>query len=157
MLTLEAADEMASAAVREARSKGFSDISVFVLDAAGRTLVSKTMLDCPPLPQKLAHAKAMACIATRLPSSRALKEKYLPDRLAQLVAMTVIGTEAEQPIAAVPGGVLCSDPATSAVLGAIGVSGSAADEDEHCAIVGAQAVGLHTTPSQSALMTPTAS
>ena len=32
---------MASAAIREYKSKGFKDISVFVLDAAGRTLVSK--------------------------------------------------------------------------------------------------------------------
>ena len=40
-LTLEAADEMASAALAECRSKGFKDVSVFVLDASGRTLVSR--------------------------------------------------------------------------------------------------------------------
>jgi hypothetical protein len=37
------------------------------------------------------------------------------------------------------------------VIGAIGVSGASADEDEHCAIVGAQSVGLVSEPAKSAL------
>ena len=36
-------------------------------------------------------------------------------------------------------------------VGAVGVSGAAADEDEHCAITAAQAVGLVTEPATSAL------
>ena len=47
VLTLAAADEMANAALREAKDRKFKDISVYVLDAAGRTIVSKTMLGCP--------------------------------------------------------------------------------------------------------------
>jgi uncharacterized protein GlcG (DUF336 family) len=149
-LTLAAADAMADAAIGEAEARGFNDVSVFVLDATGRTLVSKTMLGCPPLPQRLAHAKAMACVATHAQSSRALRDKYVPERTPQLLTMTAIGAAAEQPLAAVPGGVLCRD-ATSAIVGSIGVSGASADEDEHCAIVGARACGLATTPSDSPL------
>lgn len=150
VLTLEAADEMADAAIAEARARSFNDITVYVVDASGRTLVSKRMLGCPPLPSKLAHAKAMACVSTHA-SSRALKDKYVPDRAPQLVAMTVIGTSCGLPLAAVPGGVLCRDGASNCVVGAVGVSGASADEDEHCALAAALAVGLTTEPAKSAL------
>lgn len=149
-LTLEAADAMASAAVSEATSKKFKDVSVFVLDASGRVLVSKTMLNCPLLIPEIAHGKAGAAIGTQS-SSRALKDKYVPDRTPQLLAMTTLSSNANMPFAAVPGGVLCRDPATNDVIGAIGVSGASADEDEHCAIIGAQSVGCTTEPPKSAL------
>lgn len=150
VLTLAAADAMASRAIEEAEARGFKDVSVFVLDGGGRTLVSKTMIGCPPLPPKLAHAKASACVGMHAPSSRALRDKYVPDRTPQLLAMSLVGAGAQMPLAAFPGGVLCRDAAGN-VLGAIGVSGAAADEDEHCAIVGARAVGLLTEPAESAL------
>eukprot|EP00419_Tripos_fusus_P052881 CAMPEP_0172813042 /NCGR_PEP_ID=MMETSP1075-20121228/10416_1 /TAXON_ID=2916 /ORGANISM="Ceratium fusus, Strain PA161109" /LENGTH=267 /DNA_ID=CAMNT_0013652685 /DNA_START=51 /DNA_END=854 /DNA_ORIENTATION=- len=149
LLTLEAADAMASAAIAEAKSKKFKDISVFVLDASTRVLVSKTMLNCPPLIPELAHGKAGAAIGTHS-SSRALKDKYVPDRTPQLLAMTTIGGNSNLPFCAVPGGVLIRDTSSN-VLGAIGVSGASADEDEHCAIVGAQSVGCMTEPAKSAL------
>ena len=38
------------------------------------------------------------------------------------------------------------------VVGAIGVSGASADEDEHCAVMGAKAVGLVTEPTESPLL-----
>ena len=148
-LTLEAADAMASAAIAEAQSKKFKDISVFVLDTTGRVLVSKTMLDCPLLIPEIAHGKAGAAIGTHS-SSRALKDKYIPERTPQLLAMTTLGGNNNLPFCAVPGGVLCRDQ-SNIVLGAIGVSGASADEDEHCAIVGAQSVGCVTEPPKSAL------
>merc|ERR1712078_718787 len=97
----------------------------------------------------------MLCVNTHQ-SSRAAKEKYvLPsvpdkDRTAQLLAMGTIGAMVNQPMAAFPGGVLCRD-ASKNVVGAIGVSGAAADEDEHCALTAAQSIGLVTEPSKSAL------
>jgi len=147
-LTLEAADTMANAAINEARTRGFNDISVHVLDATGRTVVSKCMLGCPSLPHKLAHAKAMLCVSTHS-SSRAVKDKYVPERTPQLLAMTIVGTDCATPIAAVPGGVLCR--ADGVVVGAVGVSGASADEDEHCALAAAHAVSLATEPAESAL------
>ena len=147
-LTLEAADTMANAAINEARTRGFNDISVHVLDATGRTVVSKCMLNCPSLPHKLAHAKAMLCVSTHS-SSRAVKDKYVPERTPQLLAMTIVGTDCATPIAAVPGGVLCR--ADGVVVGAVGVSGASADEDEHCALAAAHAVSLATEPAESAL------
>ena len=81
---------MANAAIREAEARGLNSIAVFVVDASGRTIVSKTMLDCPSLPHRLAHAKAVGCVSTHS-SSRALKDKYVPERTPQLLAMTMLG------------------------------------------------------------------
>ncbi len=149
VLTLAAADEMASTALREANMKGFKPISVVVLDASGRALVQKTDHRCPKLPPELAHGKASLAVGMHT-SSRALRDKYVPEKTPQLLAMSIIGSAAHQPLAAFPGGVLCRDPEGS-VVGAIGVSGAAADEDEHCAIAAAHAVGLRTEPAASAL------
>ena len=148
-LTLEAADAMAQAAIDEARAKSFNDVSVSVFDAFGRELVAKTLPGCPLLIPQMAKAKAGAAIGTHA-NPRALKDKYLPDRQAQLLAMTTISNGAGMPFVAVPGGVLCRD-ADGDVVGAIGVSGASADEDEHCGVVGAQAAGWKTEPAQSAL------
>jgi uncharacterized protein GlcG (DUF336 family) len=54
------------------------------------------------------------------------------------------------PLAPFPGGVLCRD-AQQNVVCAIGVSGARSDEDEHCAIIAAQSVGLVTEPAASQL------
>ena len=154
-LTLEAADEMASVALREVRERGFKDVSVCVVDESGRTLVQKTMINCARLPPELAHAKAMLCVGMHA-SSRALRDKYAgvdgkAAKMPQLLAMQTVGAYAGQPLAPFPGGVLCRD-STGAVVGAIGISGAAADEDEHCAIKGAHAVfGLTTEPATSQL------
>lgn len=149
-LTLEAADAMASAAISEAISKKFKDISVSVVDATGRELVHKVQPMCPGMIPAMARAKAGATIGTHA-SSRALKDKYLPDKLAQLVSMSVVSA-ATQPhnFVAVPGGVLCRD-ADGDVIAAVGVSGASADEDEHCAIIAASAVGLISEPANSQL------
>ena len=138
---------MASGAIAEAKRRKFKDISVFVLDPSGRVLVSKTMLNCPILIPQIAHGKAGATIGTHSPS-RALKDKYVPDRTPQLLAMTTLAGNSNLPFCAVPGGVLCRDHSNN-VLGAIGVSGASADEDEHCAIVGAQSVGCVTEPAKA--------
>ena len=148
-LTLEAADAMAQGALNEATSKKFKDICVIVMDATGRELVSKTQTNCPPLIPHIARAKAGAAIGTHS-NTRAIKDKYLPDRLAQLLSMATIGGNNNLPFAAVPGGVLCRD-ADGDIVGSIGVSGASADEDEHCAIAGGLAAGLVTEPAKSAL------
>ena len=64
--------------------------------------------------------------------------------------MTTLGAATQQPFAAVPGGVLCRDPANGAVIGEQSVSPSAV-EDEHRAVVGAQACDFKNEPAKSAL------
>ena len=154
-LTLEAADEMANVALREVSANGFRPVSVCVLDVSGRTLVSKTMVACATLAPDLAQAKARTCVGFHI-SSRAFRDAYvnsegLGPKMPQALAMGAVGAAVGQPVASFPGGVLCRD-ASNNVVGAIGVSGAASDEDEHCAILGAQAVGLVTEPAQSRLV-----
>ena len=153
-LTLEAADEMSNVALREAAARAFNPISVCVLDPSGRTLVAKTMLGCGTLTPDLALAKANACVGL-LCSSRELRDKYINGegigpKMPQALGMGAVGAATGQPIAAFPGGVLCRD-ASNNVVCAIAVSGAASDEDEHCAIMAAQSVGLVTEPAWSQL------
>ena len=93
-LTLEAADAMANAALAEASKQQFNPISVFVMDVNGRVLVSKTMPGTPRLIPSIAEGKAGAVIGTHS-SSRALKEKYVPERAPQLLAMTATSLAAQ--------------------------------------------------------------
>jgi len=155
VLTLEAADHMSSVALREASSRAFSPVSVCVLDAGGRLIVAKTMLGCGRLTPDLAIAKANACIGLHC-SSRELRDKYVNDegigpKMPQVLSFGIVAAAANQAIGPFPGGVLCRDAAHNVVC-AIGVSGAASDEDEHCAIMAAQSVGLLTEPALSKLI-----
>lgn len=56
-------------------------------------------------------------------------------------------------LAAFPGGVLLRSAGEGHVVGAVGVSGAAGDEDEYCALMGAQESGFDfiTEPAQHSL------
>jgi len=154
VLTLEAADMMSNVALKEAAARSFKPVSVCVLDASGRELVTKTMIACATLAPELAVAKARTCVGFHI-SSRAFRDNYINSegggaKMPQALAMGTVSASARQPVASFPGGVLCRDRNNN-VVGAIGVSGAASDEDEHCAILGAQAVGLVTEPAKGAL------
>ena len=154
MLTLEAADEMSNIALKEAATRSFSPVSVCVLDASGRTLVAKTMIACATMAPELAQAKARTCVGFHM-SSRNFRDRHINGdgggpKMPQALSMSSVGASVRHPLAAFPGGVLCRDTAGN-VVGAIGVSGASSDEDEHCAILGAHAVGLVTEPAMSAL------
>ena len=151
-LTLETADAMSSAALREAARIGLeAPLAVVVVDAAGRVLVSKRQNRCANLFPTIAAAKAQTCVNLAM-SSRALQKKYVPERATQVLAMTSIAGGELVPF---PGGVVCvfiDENGERRVVGAIGVSGAAGDEDEHCAIVAVQSVdGVTAEPASSAL------
>lgn len=153
VLTLEAADQMSNVALNEAVSMGIT-VSVVVMDPHGRTVVQKTMIGTPRLFPDFAIAKANLCMGFHC-SSRELRDKYINDqgigpKMPQALAMGTAAAAANQPIATFPGGVVCRDAAGNVVC-AIAVSGASSDEDEHCAILGAQAVGLVTDPAVSQL------
>ena len=148
ILTLEAADEMTNVALREAAARGFNPVSVIVVNAAGQMLVHKTMLGTPSIFPEFAKEKANLCIGMGVPS-RTPPEKYvnaegIGPKMPQMLAMSLGAAAGNQPIAPFPGGILVRD-AHNNIVGAIAVSGAASDEDEHCAITGAHAVGLTNT------------
>jgi len=141
-LSLRVADEIATLAVQAASANGFNPVTVYVLDSAGNTIVQKRMDDCPAMAYpKIAFAKANTCVSMKS-SSRAYAKKYLtskdggsvgPETFVRVLNQisTVDGTAA-----AFPGGVLIREKSSGSILGSVGVSGAAGDEDEYCALAG---------------------
>ena len=167
-LQLPAADAIAQGAIHAAQTAfdGPKPITVTVLDAYGHVLVQKRMDGCPPgvYPQ-LSCAKAKTCIHLQT-SSRQFRQKYLQstsrttthnpnenDPSALLVspqpaqftqAATMVSAVGHGELIPIAGGIVILDSETGQVVGAVGVSGAAADEDEYCALAGVEAVNALT-------------
>ena len=135
-LTLEMADAIACTAIETCRKNGFNDFAVSVVDAAGNLIVMKKMdgLKAIEVPG-FATAKAYTCVAVGN-SSRGFRDKYTDandvKKYAQMLAM---GDISGGKLAPFPGGVLIKN-GCGKILGAVGVSGASADEDEYCALKG---------------------
>ena len=169
-LQLPAADAIAQGAIHAAQTafQAIQPITVTVLDAHGHVLVQKRMDACPPgvYPQ-LSCAKAKTCIHLQT-SSRQFRQKYLvqttatttthnqdendPSSMLSLSPQPAQFTQAATMVSAVghgelipiAGGILIVDNETGQIVGAVGVSGAAADEDEYCALAGVEAVNALT-------------
>ena len=143
-LTLAIADEMASLAVRAAQANRFSPIAVTVMDPDGNEIVSKRMDGCPPMAySKLAVAKANTCVSVQM-STRAYGNKYLKgsDGIAPATPDVYVRglnqiISVNSGLVAFPGGVVIRD-AEGDIVGSVGVSGAAGDEDEYCALAAVQ-------------------
>ena len=95
-----------------------------------------------------AHAKAWSCIATSS-SSRTFRDKYTGEenvgRYCQMISMVNISGGKMMPC---PGGSLIKN-ASGKIVGAVGVSGASADEDEYAGLRGVadSNLNLHTVPA----------
>ncbi|KAL7510822.1 hypothetical protein ACHAXN_008126 [Cyclotella atomus] len=133
-LSLDAADALANGVVACVKRNGFSPIVVNVVDSNANILVQKRMDGCVHvgIPQ-FSYAKAYTCIVMKQ-SSRDFRDKYTkennPGKISQLQSMISITSGK---MACFPGGVLLKDE-NNEVVGAIGVSGAAGDEDEYAAL-----------------------
>jgi uncharacterized protein GlcG (DUF336 family) len=136
-LTLEIAQDIASKAIQVAKENRFAPVGVTVLDACGHTVVQYRMDKCPPGFLAMAHAKANTCIQVGM-CSRTYGMKYLskdatPDAFVRLINQTMLlGGD----VACFQGGVILREKEGSSIVGAVGVSGAAGDEDEYCALMG---------------------
>ena len=108
----------------------------------------------------LALAKANTCVSVKM-STRAFGDKYLKasdDKSPSTSDIYVRGLNQiislGGNLAVFPGGVLIRDKEGGEIVGSVGVSGAAGDEDEFCALMGVQhcsAAGeLATEPSTHA-------
>ena len=134
-LTLEVADEIATAAIDTAKMNGFNPLAVCVLDAAGVPIVMKRMDQCTgPAFLTIAQHKANTCVRMKM-SSRAYGDKYLPTNASPAMMVRILSQihSNEGEVASFPGGVVIKDKETGQILGAVGCSGAAGDEDEYCA------------------------
>lgn len=162
VLGLAHADAIANAVIACCRRNQFKPISVYVLDAAGHTLVSKRMDGCAAVGiPDFARAKAYSCIVNQYPS-RDFRDRYTAEeasaKLGQMLGMVTISQGTMAPF---PGGILVKlvppeQDDNGVIIGAVGVSGAAGDEDEYCAIRGvieSNIAGLTTVPEQHSCST----
>jgi uncharacterized protein GlcG (DUF336 family) len=134
-LTLEEANQMASAAIAEARRLELAPISVAVLDAAGTTKAMQTEDRVALMRPQVATAKAWGCLGLGF-STRTYTG--MADGMGAL--FQTFRSLADDRLVPSPGGVLISREGV--LVGAIGVSGDTGPNDELCAVAGVEASGL---------------
>ncbi len=142
MITLAAAARIVDAALAEGRRMNLPPLSAAVLDAAGCLVAFKREDNSSLLREHIAQGKAYGCLAMGV-GGRVLAERARTGP-AFIAAATTL---AQGRLVPVPGGVLIRD-AGGKILGAVGVTGAASDEDEACAVAGITAEGL--TPDTGA-------
>jgi uncharacterized protein GlcG (DUF336 family) len=134
-LTLEQASVIVDKALAKARESKFRPMCVAVLDGGGHLKALKREDGASILRPTIALGKAWGAVGMG-ESSRQLSER-LKDRPAFLGALATMSQGKVVPVA---GGVLIMRQ--NEIIGAVGVSGGTADEDEACAIAGIQAAAL---------------
>ena len=134
-LSLDKANMIADGALAKARDAKYRPMCVAVLDDGGCLKVLKREDNASILRPDIAIGKAWGAVGMG-ESSRSLSER-LKERPAFLGALS---TMSQGKVVPVPGGVLIMEG--SDIVGAVGISGGTAEEDEACAIEGIKAAGL---------------
>lgn len=154
ILSLSQADAIANNVIACCKRNLFNPVTVHVLDSAGATLVSKRMDGCSPVGiPDFSKAKAYSCIVNKYPS-RAFRDRYTANETsAKFCQMTAMVAISQGQMAPFPGGILLL--LGDHIIGAVGVSGAAGDEDEYCAIRGVLEtnLGLKTVPEKHSCST----
>lgn len=154
ILSLNQADMIADNVIACCQRNGFNPVTVNVLDASGFPLVQKRMDGCSPVGiPDFSKAKAFSCIVNKYPS-RAFRDRYTADdSSAKFCQMTTMVDISQGQMAPFPGGILVM--LGDYIIGAVGVSGAAGDEDEYCAIRGVldSNLGLSTVPEKHSCST----
>lgn len=135
-ITLDQAQTIVAAALKEGRALGLKPLSVVVLDAGGHMVAFAREDNSSNLRPQIATAKASGALALGV-SSRTIGEMAI-ERPTFINAAAGLNPAGIVPAA---GGVLIRDEA-GAVIGAVGVTGDTSDNDEKAAIVGVAAAGL---------------
>ena len=139
-LDLLTATQIASSAIRIARTSGIKPLAVTVLDAAGHPLAVLRDERASFLRPQIATGKARGCLGMgfggRELARRAQAMPAFFDAINSLTGGEVI------PVA---GGVLIRN-AEGLIVGAVGISGDTSDNDEAAAIAGIEAAGFTADP-----------
>jgi uncharacterized protein GlcG (DUF336 family) len=139
MITLDQAQQIATATIARGRELGAAPLTVAVLDTGGHLVVLLREDNSGILRPQIATAKAWGALGMGL-SSREL------GRRAELVPhfFAALSVASEGRMAPVPGGVLIRS--AGVLIGAVGVSGDTSDMDEACAIDAVLRAGLEPDP-----------
>jgi len=135
-LTLQTASLIADKSLEKGRELGFAPLTVAVLDAGGQIKLLKREDGASLLRPEIATGKAWGVLGMgfggRELARRAAKMQMFFGALSDLSGGKMVP---------VPGGVLIRS-ASGEVLGSVGISGDASENDEVCAVHGIKAAGL---------------
>lgn len=139
-LTLDQGQQIVAGTLAKARALGAKPLAVVVLDAGGHPVAMAREDGATFYRERIATSKARGALGMGADTRELAQRAAGNPVFFQSVAVAVGGD-----IAFSPGGVLLRD-ATSAVIGAVGVSGDTGDCDEECARAGIGAAGLEIAP-----------
>ena len=141
-ITLAQASTIIDVALKTGRDNNLLPLVVAVLDAGGHLVAYKREDKSGILRFEIAFGKAWGALGMGL-GSRTLAGRA-PKQPAFFTALASISQGRLVPG---PGGVLIRDK-DGEIIGACGISGDVADNDEKCAIAGIQAAGLTADPGK---------
>lgn len=135
-LDFELAAKLASTTLRHARDLGMRPLAVAVLDSAGHPLAMLRDEQASFLRPQIATGKARGCLGMGFGGRElARRAQAMPAFFDAINSLT------DGEVIPVAGGILLRD-VQGRVLGAIGVSGDTSDNDERCALLAIEALGL---------------
>ena len=139
-LTLDTARTIIRGALEKGQQMGLNPLSVAVLDAGGHLLAFERQDGASPgrfgIAQGKAYGAVMLGMGGKAQMARAEQQAYF---------MTAMNGVFGGQVVPVPGGVLLRDDA-GRIIGAVGVTGDASDNDEAAAVAGATQAGLVAEP-----------
>ena len=140
-LTLKQANQLTEAALSMARQLNLPPVAVAVLDTGGHLKVLQREDGVSFLRVQVCQAKAWGALGLAT-NSRQIGERYNQDNFQQgfIIALNTMSGGGLIPL---PGGVLIYDE-SGHLMGAVGVSGAASDDDEACAVAGINAIEMKT-------------
>lgn len=136
MLKLDVAREIVRHALEEARRLKLAPLAVTVLDAGGNLVCFEREDGAGIARADISFAKAWGSLGMGF-GSRELARRSQQNP----TFITMLGSVTGGRVAPSPGGVLIADQ-SGEIIGAVGISGDAGDQDEACALAGIAAVGL---------------
>jgi len=139
-LTLDTARTIIRGALEKGQQMGLNPLSVAVLDAGGHLLAFERQDGASPgrfgIAQGKAYGAVMLGMGGKAQMARAEQQAYFMASMNGVFGGQVVP---------VPGGVLLRDD-TGRIIGAVGVTGDASDNDEAAAVAGAIQAGLNAEP-----------
>tara|TARA_Y100001934_G_C12356467_1_gene778466 strand:- start:1390 stop:1968 length:579 start_codon:yes stop_codon:yes gene_type:complete len=135
-VSLAQASEIVDRAIAHGREQGYRPLTVAVLDSGGHLVAFKREDQSSLLRYEIATGKAWGALGMGTAS------RNLAGVADQRPAfMNAIISASGGRLVPVPGGVLIRD-SDGSLVGAVGVSGDASDQDEACAVAGIESAGL---------------
>ena len=135
-LTLAQASIIVDKALEHARSLKLKPLTVAVLDAGGHLVALKREDNSSLLRPQIAQGKAWGVLGMGFGG-----REFARRAAAAPAFIAAISQASEGRIIPVPGGVLIRS-AERAIIGSVGISGDASEQDESCAVFGIKAAGL---------------